>query len=229
MAKTFTLRDLPAQERPRERLVKFGEEALSSAELLALLIGRGTAGESVMALAQKLLSRFGSLKGISEASLEDLLNIKGLGLAKASQIKAAAEIARRISFEDLEKKTKLISSPKNVFNLVKEKLKDYQKEQFFVLSLDSRNAVVGLDRISVGTLNTNLVHPRETFAAAIARHAAQIIIIHNHPSGELIPSEDDLEITKQLINSGKILGIEVIDHIIVTKSGFFSFKEKGII
>ena len=227
--KTFTLRDLPSRERPRERLVEFGEEALSSVELLALILGKGTAGESVMMLSQKLLSRFGSLKGITEASLEDLLSIKGLGLAKAAQIKAVAEIARRVSFEDLKKPRSIILKPKDVFKLVKTKLKNYQKEQFFVISLDSRNGFIGIDKISVGTLNANLVHPRETFEAAIYRHAAQIIIIHNHPSGALEPSEDDLLITKKLIASGKILGIEVVDHIIVSKNGFFSFKEKGFI
>lgn len=229
MKKTFTLRDLPAQERPRERLVKFGEEALSSAELLALILGKGTAGESVMMLSQKLLSRFGSLKRVIEASLEDLMMIKGLGLAKASQIKAVAEITRRIELEENKKRNKLVSSPKDIFNLVKGKLKDYQKEHFFVVSLDSRNSVISIDKISIGTLNANLVHPREVFKTAISHHAAQIIVVHNHPSGALEPSEDDLEITKKLITSGKILGIEVIDHIIITKNGFFSFGEKGII
>lgn len=228
--KNFTLRDLPSQERPRERLVRFGEEALSSVELLALILGRGYAGESVMTLSQKLISRFGSLKRVMEASLEDLMKLKGLGLAKACQIKAILEIAKRIEIEGKKnEKKKSIYSPLDIFKILKQKLRDYQKEHFFVVSLDTRNGIINVDKISIGILNASLVHPREVFKSAISHHAAQIILVHNHPSGCLEPSNDDLLITKKLISSGKIIGIEVIDHIIITSSGYLSFKEKGII
>lgn len=235
MVRGFTIHDLPKSERPRERLQKLGSEALSAQELVALILGRGISGESVMMTAQKLLSTFGSLEGIMNASLEDLQKVKGLGPAKASQIKACFEIARRINIDDnslpenSSKKNKTVTSPKDVYNLVKSKITNYAKEHFLVLSFDTRNKFLGMDTISVGTLNANLVHPRETFDSAIHRHAAQIIIAHNHPSGDPEPSEDDLEITKRLVESGKILGIDVLDHIIVTKTGFLSFKEKGLI
>jgi DNA repair protein RadC len=233
MKKSFTIHDLPSSERPRERLQKFGPDALSAQELLALILGRGIGGESVMMTAQKLLSHFGSLEAIMDASLEDLQNIRGLGIAKASQIKACFEIARRIynsdEISESKNKNKLIISPRDVFKLVKSKILHYAKEHFVVLSFDSRNRFLGMDTISVGTLNANLVHPRETFESAIRRHAAQVVLAHNHPSGELEPSEDDLEITKRLVEAGKILGIELLDHIIITKDGFLSFKDKNLI
>lgn len=228
--KNFTVRDLPRSERPRERLVKFGEKALSSIELLALILGRGVAGESVMALSQKLISCFGSLKGVINASLEDLMTIKGVGLAKASQIKAIAEIASRLEVQEKEiSGKKLVSHPQDIFKLLKQKIRNFQKEHFFVICLNSRNEISAIEEVSVGTLNASLVHPREVFKTAINHHSAQIIIAHNHPSGSLEPSNDDLAITKKLIESGKIIGIEVIDHIIITKTGYLSFKKQGII
>ena len=230
--KSFTLHDLPKSERPRERLKKLGPESLSAQELLAVILGRGVRGESVSMTAQKLLSHFGSLEGIMNASLEDLQGVKGMGLAKASQLKACFEVARRIFTKDEiaeEVKQKEITSAKEIYNLVKSKITNYAKEHLIVLSFDSRNKFLGMDTVSVGILNANLIHPRETFDVAIRRHAAQIIVTHNHPTGDPEPSEDDLEITKRLTEAGKILGIEVIDHIIVTKGSFFSFKDKGLI
>lgn len=230
--KSFTLHDLPKSERPRERLKRLGPDSLSAQELLSLILGRGVRGESVSMTSQKLLSYFGSLEGIMNASLEDLQSVKGLGLAKASQLKACFEIARRVFTKNEiaeEVQQKEITSAEEVYELIKSKISNYAKEHFVVLSFDTRNKFLGVDTISVGILNANLVHPRETFDAAIRRHAAQIIVTHNHPSGDPEPSEDDLEITKRLVEAGKILGIEVIDHIVVTKNSFFSFKEKGLI
>lgn len=233
MKNSFTIHDLPLEERPRERLVKFGEHSLSIQELLQLILGRGIAGESVAVTAQKLLTHFGSLQKLSEASIEELSQIRGIGLAKACQIRACFEIARRTYNNDQtsndKQKTKRVLSAEDVYKLVKSKLKNYTKEHFFVLSFDTRSKLLGIDEISVGTLNANLVHPRETFEAAIHRHSAQVIIVHNHPSGDPDPSEDDLTITKRLIESGKILDIEVLDHLIVTQNGFLSFKERGLI
>jgi len=227
MTKSFTLHDLPAEERPRERLAKFGEQALSAQELLQLILGRGIAGESVAVTAQKLLTQFGSLQKLSEASIEELSSVKGIGLAKAAQIKAAFEIGRRLSIQTPSYKKKELTNPEKVFKLVKSRLKDYTKEHFYLIALDSRNW--SIHEVSLGTLNANLVHPREAFAEAIKSKAASVIFVHNHPSGDPEPSEDDLVITKRLVESGKILGIEVVDHIIITKTGFISFKEKGLI
>jgi len=227
MSKSFTIHDLPKDERPRERLVKFGEQALSAQELLQLILGRGVAGESVAVTAQKLLAQFGSLQKLAEASIEELSSIKGIGLAKSAQIKAAFEISRRLSTQAPSYKSKELTDPEKVYRLIKSKLKDYHKEHFYIIALNSRGHSIA--EVSVGSLNASVVHPREVFAEAIKNKAASVVFAHNHPSGDPEPSEDDLVLTKKLVDSGKILGIEVSDHIIVAKDGFFSFKDKGLI
>ena len=227
MSKSFTIHDLPKDERPRERLVKFGEQALSAQELLQLILGRGVAGESVAVTAQKLLAQFGSLQKLAEASIEELSSIKGIGLAKSAQIKAAFEISRRLSTQVPSYKSKELNDPEKVYRLIKNKLRDYHKEHFYIIALNSRNYSIA--EVSVGSLNASVVHPREVFTEAIKNKAASVVFAHNHPSGDPEPSEDDLLLTKKLVESGKILGIEVFDHIIVVKDGFFSFKNKGII
>ncbi len=229
--KSYTLHDLPIDERPRERLVKYGVESLSICELLSLIFGRGVKGESVINISQKLLANFISLNQLSEASVEELKEIKGLGLAKACQLKACFEIAKRLVKEEASNKNKtvIIKSPKDIFPLLKEKIINAHKEYFMVVSLDNRNKVISIDTVSIGTLNSSLIHPRETFEIAIKNHAAAIIICHNHPSSELKPSEDDLIVTKNLVEAGKLLGIEISDHLIITKNRHFSFKEKKLI
>ncbi|MDD5071778.1 MAG: DNA repair protein RadC [Patescibacteria group bacterium] len=227
MTKSFTIHDLPKDERPRERLVKFGEQALSAQELLQLILGRGIAGESIAVTAQKLLSQFGSLQKLSEASIEELSSVKGIGLAKAAQIKAVFEISRRLSTQTPSYKNKELTDPEKVYRLVKSKLKDYHKEHFYIIALNSRNYSIA--EVSVGSLNASVVHPREVFAEAIKNKAASVIFVHNHPSGDPEPSQDDLVITKRLVEVGKILGVDIIDHVIVTKNNYFSFKEHKLI
>lgn len=227
MTKSFTIRDLPKEERPRERLVKFGEQALSAQELLQVILGRGSAGESVAITAQKLLSQFGSLQKLAEASIEELSSVKGIGPAKAAQIKAVFEIGRRLSIQTPPYKSKELTDPKKAYQLIKNKLKDYHKEHFYIIVLNSRNHSIA--EVSVGSLNASIVHPREVFAEAIKNKAASVIFAHNHPSGDTEPSAEDLAITKRLAEAGKILGIEIIDHIIVSKSEYFSFKEQRLI
>lgn len=227
MAKSFTIHDLPIEERPRERLAKFGEQALSAQELLQIILGRGVAGESVAVISQKLLSQFGSLQRLAEASIEELSSIKGIGSAKATQIKAVFEIGRRLSTQVSSYKSKELSDPQKVYQLIKSKLKDHMREHFYIIILNSRNQSVA--EISVGSLNASIVHPREVFSEAIKNKAASVIFAHNHPSGDTEPSEDDLAITKRLVESGKILGIEVMDHIIAAKNSFLSFKERGLL
>ncbi len=227
MSKSFTIHDLPADERPRERLVKFGEQVLSVQELLQLILGRGIAGESVVVTAQKLLSQFGSLQKLAEASIEELSSIKGIGLAKATQIKAVFEIGRRLSTQTLPYRSKELTDPKKVYRLIKSKLKDYHKEHFYIIALNSRNHSIA--EVSVGSLNASIVHPREVFAEAIKNKAASVIFVHNHPSGDPEPSEGDLLTTKRLVEAGKILEIEVVDHIIVTNNSFLSFKERKLL
>ena len=227
MSKSFTIHDLPKEERPRERLVKFGEQALSVQELLQLILGRGIAGESVVVTAQKLLLQFGSLQKLAETSIEELSSVKGIGLAKATQIKAVFEIGRRLSTQAAPYKSKELTDPEKVYRLIKSKLKDYHREHFYVIALSSRNHSIA--EVSVGTLNASIVHPREVFAEAIKNKAASVIFVHNHPSGDPEPSEGDLVVTKRLVEAGKILEIEVVDHIIITNNNFLSFKERKLL
>jgi len=224
---SFTIHDLPKAERPRERLQKHGAEALSSQELIALLLGRGIKGESVMVTAQRLLSAFGNIKNLSEASIEELLAIKGIGLAKAAQIKSAFELARRKDDHDYPKIS--VKSHQDVVKLVSPRLKDKKKEHFLILCLDTKNNLIKINTISTGTLDANLVHPREVFKEAIQSLASSIILIHNHPSGNPEPSDADLDITKRILETGKIIGIDVLDHIIIADNKSLSFKEKGIL
>jgi DNA repair protein RadC len=235
MKQSFTVRDLPVEERPRERLAKFGAESLSAQELLSLILGRGVRGESVMMTAQKLVSKFGSLQGVTEASLEELKQVNGIGTAKAAQIKACLEIGRRarvqngVHNKEIKEQNERITSPQRVHELVKDRLRNYAKEHFFVLSFDVRNKLLGIDIISVGTLTASLVHPREAFEAAIRRHADHIIVAHNHPSQDLEPSQEDRDVTRLLAESGKVLGIALVDHCIVGTDGYISFKEQGLL
>lgn len=232
--KKLKVSDLPLEERPRERLLRLGPEFLSSQELLAIIISSGVAGIPATELAQILISRYGSLAGIADVSAEELKKeIKGMGNAKITRLKACFEIARRIENErkqmDLTTKYRKITGPQYVFGAIKSKLLDYKREHFFVLSLNSHNKIIAIDEISTGILDASLVHPREVFDTAIRRRAAKIIIAHNHPSGDSEPSEDDINITRRLKEAGTIIGIELIDHIIVCRNSFFSFKEKDLI
>jgi len=227
MTTSFTLHDLPKEERPRERLVKFGEDALSVQELLQLILGRGIAGESVTVTAQKLLTTFGSLSKLGEASLDELSQIKGIGLAKATQIKAVFQIHQRLLNPPKEFSNKELANPKNVYAYVRGQVKDYRKEHFILICLNTRCHPIAT--ISIGTLTSNLVHPREVFSEAIRNYAVSVIFVHNHPSGNTEPSDEDITITKRLVEAGKLLGIAVNDHIIISQTGYFSFKEKGLI
>jgi DNA repair protein RadC len=236
--KTLTVHDLPISDRPRQRLIEYGADKLSSAELISIVLNTGTKGESVITLSQKLIMQFGSLKGVMEASIEDLTRIKGLGEVKATKLKASFAIAKKVmeeikvyetGKESDRKRYNAVTSPEILYNIIKSKISNFAKEHFFVISLDTRNNYIGIDEISIGTLTASLVHPRETFESAIKRHAAHIIISHNHPSGETEPSEDDIKITKRLVDAGKIMGIEILDHLIITSNSYLSFKEKFLI
>lgn len=228
MKDSFTIHDLPVSERPRERLQKFGAEALSAQEILALIMGRGVSGESVMVTGQRLLSRFGSLKGIAGASLEELFQVKGIGLAKASQIQAAFELASRLESYSETGKKPIVKTPEDVVSLLRGRLKDKKKEYFMVLLLDTRNQLIKASEVSVGSLDASIVHPREVFREAITGSAASVIFAHNHPSGDPAASEDDIRLTKRLVEVGEIVGIDVLDHIIIGDNNYLSLKREGL-
>lgn len=218
------IKDLPRIERPREKLEKYGPEKLSNSELLAILLRTGGKGINVVEMARKILGKF-SGSGLTKASFKDLKNTFGLGAAKACEIVACFELGRRLL---QNKKSRIYLTPKDVWQELKD-IRDNKKEHFVVFFLDARNQEIKREIISVGSLNANLVHPREVFEPAVRHLAAQVILAHNHPAGDPAPSEDDLEITKRLVEAGKILGIEIVDHIIVVKNDFLSFKEKKLI
>lgn len=229
MKKSFTIHDLPIYERPRERLQKFGAEALSAQEILALILGRGIGGESVMVTAQRLLSQFGSIKGIAGASLEELAQVRGIGLAKASQIKAAFELANRLEgYPELGKKP-VVKTPDDVVSLVRGRLKGKKKEHFLALLLDTRGQLIKISEISIGSLDSSIVHPREVFKEAISASAASVVFAHNHPSGVPEPSEDDVKLTERLAETGEVMGIEVLDHIIISDNNYVSLKREGLL
>jgi DNA repair protein RadC len=228
MKKSFTIHDLPASERPRERLQKLGAEALSAQEILALILGRGIAGESVMVTAQRLLGEFGSLKGVAAASLEQLSHVKGIGLAKAAQIKAAFELSSRVDGYSEAGRRPPVKTPNDVAGLVRSRLKDKKKEYFLALLLDTRNRLIKAAEISVGSLDSSIVHPREVFKEAISASAAAVIFVHNHPSGDPEASEDDINLTKRLAEAGEVVGIEVLDHIIIGDNKYTSLKRDGL-
>jgi DNA repair protein RadC len=228
MKDSFTVRDLPVSERPRERLLKLGSEALSAQEILALILGRGAKGEPVMMASQKLLSRFGSLKGVAGASVEELQQTKGIGPAKAAQIKAALELSKRLESDASEKPKPVLKSPEDVAAEVRSQLKGRKKEHFLVLCLDTRNRLINHKLVSMGSLDTSIVHPREVFSEAITSYAASVIFAHNHPSGDPEPSKEDVELTKRLAKAGEIMGIDVLDHIIVCDKSYVSLKARNL-
>jgi DNA repair protein RadC len=227
--KSFTIHDMPQAERPRERMQRHGAEALSTAELIAALIGSGTKGESVLLTAQKLLSVFGNLQNIAQASVKELSEVRGIGPARATQIKAAFELGRRLEDPDYYAKDAPVQSPEQAYKSVQEKLRGKKKEHFYLLCLDTRNRVCHKKQVSVGNLDSSIVHPREVFKDAISSLAASVIFVHNHPSGDLEPSSEDVNLTKRLVDAGELLGIPVLDHIIVSDRGYTSLKSRNLV
>jgi len=224
----LTVKDLPIPERPRERLIALGAETLSQHELLCCILGRGIAGESVLVTAQRLLKAFGTLRGLAEASVEQLATVRGVGPAKAAQLKAAIELARRL--EDGSRAAGCtIETAEAAAALLRPSLTAKKKEHFVAILLDTRHRLIRLSPIAVGSLSASLVHPRELFKEAIAACAAAVIVAHNHPSGDPTPSEHDVALTKRLGQAGKLLGIEVLDHLILGTEGVVSMKALGVI
>lgn len=224
----YSIRDMAAEDRPRERLLLLGPEAVSTAELLAIILGSGMKGKSVLELSQEILSTFGGVAGLTEASLEELCQIKGLGLAKAIQLKAAFSLGLRIARQPIPPRY-IVTTPTHAYHFLKELLENEKVECFGALLLDTKGSVIRFERISMGTLSEALVHPRELFHPAIRHKAASIILAHNHPSGDPTPSMDDIEITRSCIQAGLLLDIPLKDHLIIGRSCYHSFKEKKVL
>ena len=218
------MQDIPQIERPREKLEKYGPEKLSNSELLAILLRTGTRHANAVELSARILKKF-SNKNLAEISFRELQVTDGIGKAKASEIIACFEPGKRVL---QNKKAALVLTPHDIWQELRD-IRDSKKEHFVVFYLDARNQEVQREVVSIGTLNTSLVHPREVFESAIKHSAAHIIIAHNHPSGNVTPSSEDVEVTKRLVEAGNILGIALMDHIIVSKSGQLSFGQKNLL
>ncbi len=212
--------EIPAENRPRERLSALGPSALSDAELLAIILKTGNKNENVIDMSNRLFSKH-SLGKLSGCTLAELQEINGIGNAKACQIQALFELGRRYS-KAVNGRLKRISDSKDLFRMFKDELAEKNKEHFYCVLLNSKNAVIGYDLITVGTLNESLIHPREVFKKAIKESACSIALVHNHPSGDPTPSEEDREVTRKIRETGKIIGIELIDHVIIGKEKYKS-------
>ena len=221
-----SIKDWPEKERPRERLISLGPAGMSEAQLIAIILRTGGGGTSAIDLGMELLDKFGSLKKIEQASITELCESKGLGKAKAAQIKAALELGRRMFFETTFKGP-LLSNSSSVFSYFHPKFMDIKKEIFYCAMLDVKNRLINESKISEGSLTTSVVHPREAFKNAIKESAASVIFVHNHPSGDPTPSRDDILITEKLSEAGETVGIKMLDHIIIGDGKYTSMLEKG--
>lgn len=220
----YTIQQMPEAERPRERLLQHGPESISSAELIAIILGSGTKGCSVLQIAQELLVKFGTLQKFSEASLEELQQIKGLGQAKAIQLKAALCLGLRASRQSAEQKYKIVN-PLHAYHYIKEELEHEKRELIVVILQNSKGYALSHHIVATGALSQALVHPREIFHPAIRHKAASLVIVHNHPSGDPAPSPDDLKVTKVLIEAGRLVDIPINDHLIIGLGRYVSLRQ----
>src|SRR5436853_3120534 len=226
------IKDMAAKDRPRERLAAEGAEALSNAELIAILLRTGMKGYSAIHIAQQLLARFGTLEELARASLDQLRQVKGVGRDKAIALKSAFTLAQRMARE-LQQETPVLDTPERIADLLREANRLYDVEYFQAVLLNTRRKLIRIEQISQGTLDTILVHPREVFKSAILANASAMVLVHNHPSGDPTPSEGDIKVTRDLIRAGQLLKIDVLDHVILGRAteqrpkDFVSLRELG--
>lgn len=226
------IKDLPVEVRPRERLVALGAEALSNADLIAILLRTGTQGTSAVRVAEDLLGKFGSLGALANAALPEIRKTKGIGRDKAIALKSAFTLAKRMS-QEIQRELPLLDTPEKIANLLREEFRELKVETCYVVLLNSRNRLIRTELIGTGTLNTIHIHPREVFRNAILHQAASIVLAHNHPSGDPSPTQDDIRVTRDLVRAGQLLKIEVLDHVIIGSQSeeraadFCSLREIG--
>ncbi len=216
----------PEEERPRERLMMHGPGALSDAQLLAIIIRNGRSGRTAVDLGRDLLETFGSLAGVQQAAIKEICGVKGIGPAKAAEIKAAMELGRRYQKPSLAGAS--FCSSADVVVYYRPRMKDLKQETFRCVLLDTKNKIIREEVISLGSLSAAIVHPRDSFKSAIRESAAAVIFVHNHPSCDVKPSQEDILLTKRLVQAGEVLGIRVLDHIIIGDADHFSFKDGGM-
>ncbi len=221
------IRDMAEHDRPRERLIQIGAEVLSTAELLAIVLRTGAQGESVLRMAERLLIQFDHLPGLARATITELTTAKGVGEAKAAEIKAALEIGRRLVASAPEERPR-VASPDDAFHLLKSEMMFLEQEHLRLILLDTRNRVLRTPTIYVGSLNTSVIRVGELFRAAIRENAAAFIVAHNHPSGDPSPSPEDINVTRQIVQAGKLLDVDVLDHIVIGRNRFVSLKQRGL-
>jgi len=223
------VKDLPLDDRPREKLTLRGAQNLSDAELIAILLRTGKKGKSVISVAQQLITTNRNLSVLASKTLSDLMKVDGIGKDKATTLLAAFELSRRIESQSKWLNEKKVTSPQDVADIFIPLLRDEIKEKFLLVCLNSANKIITYEVVSVGSLNSSVVHPREVFKAALDHNSGSIILLHNHPSGNPEPSNEDIAITKKIVESGKILDIPVFDHIIIAGNVFTSFVERRLI
>lgn len=221
--------NLPLTERPREKLERYGVDALSNRELLAIILRTGSKDKSAIDLASDVLSiNETGVRYLANCTIEELSTVKGMGLSKSCQVLAAIELGKRISLSQITSRSK-ITSPSDIADIFVKDMKCLDKEHFKVVFLNTKNEVITHETISIGSLNASIVHPREVFNRAIKKSSASIILLHNHPSGNPDPSKEDINITNRLVEAGKIIGIEILDHIVIGDNSYYSFKENLLI
>jgi len=224
----YTVKDWPDEERPRERLVKYGVEYLTDAELLGIIIVKGYQGKTSVEVAKDLLSETKSLRKLDSLSFSEMSSVKGIGLAKFAQIKAALEIGKRLLREPISLKKK-IHNASDLVDYYRSHMRDLKKEIFKIILLDVKNKIIRGINVSVGSLTESIVHPREVLKDIIKESAASVIFLHNHPSGESSPSKNDLDITKRMVDACNLIGVRVLDHIILGEDNYFSFAQEGLL
>lgn len=228
MKTSLKLKDLPKNERPRERLLRYGSSSLSNTELLAILLRTGTKSENILNLCGRIIEASGGLNGVLQLSKEELMQINGIGEAKVCQLLAISELFKRFkSFRSGD--SYKITKPSDAAHLVMEEMRYLKQEYIKLIMLNTKNTVIKIRDIFIGSLNSSILHPREIFSEAIKNNSSSIIICHNHPSGDPLPSNEDINITKRIIECGKIVGIDLLDHIIIGDGVYISLKEKGML
>ena len=223
----YRITDLATEERPRERLAHLGAQALATSELIAILLRVGVTGENAVQVGQRLLKVYGGISGLQRAPFEDLCNQHGIGEAKAAQIKAAIELGRRLSLESPDERP-AVNSPADAAALVAYEMSALEQEHLRVILLDTRNRVLEIVEIYKGSVNSSQIHVGEIFKPAVRRNAPAIIVVHNHPSGDPTPSPDDVAVTRAIVQAGKLLDVDVLDHMVIGQGRWVSLKERGL-